>query len=179
MAALYRLRPGVCGVLVDAGKLVADMAAPTLAETTAFESVTLHEAAHTLVSGNITAEAVDAALSTANVAAYTPEQVARQHHPRWAIAWWILTDRAARYRRAGSIMRDHVAASLKLYGFPRADLEQLAGKVDPDEPLRPRLAAGGLWDTLLSARLPNEHTRTGAIVAAGIVGVGATTKGST
>lgn len=180
VAALYRFRPGVCGVLVDPGKLVADLAAPTLAETTAFESVTLHEAAHTLVAVDAAPDTVDTLLSTAgpDVAAYAPEQVARQHNPRWAMAWWILTDRAARYRRTGAIMRDHAAASLGLYGFARADLEQMARGVEPDEPLRARLAAGGLWDTLLSARLPDEHTRAGAIVAAGLAR-GAETEGTT
>jgi hypothetical protein len=59
-------------------------------------------------------------------------------------------------------------ADLALYGYPRADLERLAAGVSANEPLAERLAAGGAWAALLAERLPDESTRTNAIVAAGV-----------
>jgi hypothetical protein len=49
-----------------------------------------------------------------------------------------------------------------------ADLERLAAGVAPDAPLAAQLVSGGLWDTLLAARLPDDETRAAAIVAAGV-----------
>jgi len=171
LAELYGCREGAACVVVDVWKRAANPEAPTLAEVASLEALSCHEAAHTLTTGTATAEAVDKLLSTADrdVAAYSPETVARQHGPRWAMAFWLLVNRAAAYRpRSGAVMVEGVAIELGHYGYPRHELVRLAGGVSADEPLRERLAVGGDWDALLSARLPDESTRAAAIVAAGI-----------
>lgn len=171
VAELYRLRPGVRAVLVDVSKVAKDVAAPTAAETAAIECTTLHEAAHCLTTPeDAGAEDVGRLLHTAgdDVLAYPPERIARGHDPRWAMAFWLLVNRAAEYRRTGRAMVEHVAGELALYGYPRPDLERLAVGVEPDEPLAGRLAVGGVWDTLLCDQLPSIEQRANAIVAAGV-----------
>lgn len=172
LAELYRLRPGVRAVLVDVWKVAANVHEPTPAEVVAIECTTLHEAAHALTTKQDGgAESVDRALADAGdtVAGYSATRVATGHGPRWAMAFWLLVNRAAKYRpRMGRVMVDHAAAELKLYGYDRLDLERLAAGVEPDQPLADRLAAGGAWDTLLCDRLPSIEQRANAIVAAGV-----------
>jgi hypothetical protein len=173
VAQVYRLRPGVCAVLVDVWKLAADLEAPTPIEWARVERAALHEAAHTLVASptRYAVEAVDAALMDAGttVMEYPAHTVAAQHCPRWAMAFWLLAHRAAEYRpRWGDMLCRHVRLELQAYGYPAADLERLAAGVAPDAPLAAQLVSGGLWDTLLAARLPDDETRAAAIVAAGV-----------
>lgn len=173
VAELYRLRPGVRAVLLDVWKLAADPTDPSPAEVARVERLALHEAAHALVAQPKAhnTDAVDGALVAAGdtVLAYPAEKVAAQHGPRWAMAFWLLGHRAAAYRpRTGEQLRRTVALELEVYGYPPADLEQLARGVEVDTPLAARLAKGGAWDALLCSRLPDEQTRAVAIVAAGV-----------
>ena len=172
LAELYRLRPGTRAVLIDVWKLSTDdMDAPSVAEVAAIECVALHEAAHCLTTPeDAGGEHVGKLLHTAgdDVLAYPPERIARGHEPRWAMAFWLLVNRAAEYRRHGRAMVEHVAGELALYGYPRPDLERLAVGVQPDDPLADRLAVGGVWDTLLCDQLPSIEQRANAIVAAGV-----------
>jgi hypothetical protein len=173
VAELYRLRPGVRAVLVDVWKLATDPADATPVEVVRVERLALHEAAHAMVATpkGYKPDAVDGALSGAGeaVPAYPAEAVAAQHGPRWAMAFWLMGHRAAAYRPyTGEILRRTVAAEVEVYGYPPADLEQLARGVEPDTPLAARLVKGGVWDALLCSRLPDEQTRAVAIVAAGV-----------
>jgi hypothetical protein len=173
VAELYRLRPGVRAVLVDVWKLATDPADATPAEVVRVERLALHEAAHAMVATpkGYNPDAVDGALVAAGdtVLAYPAEKVAAQHGPRWAMAFWLLGHRAAAYRaHTGEQLRRTVRYELQVYGYPPADLEQLARGVDGDTPLAARLAKGGAWDALLCSRLPDEQTRAVAIVAAGV-----------
>lgn len=171
LAAVYGARPGVAGVLLDPWKCIARLDDPTLAEIAFVECAAVHEAGHVLTSTESTPERVAKVLEGVadSVPAYRPERVARHHCPRWAMAYWLLVTRAAAFRpRTGAAMVDHAAAELAVYGYPRADLEQLALGAPTDEPLAPRLVAGGAWEALLVARLPDESTRTSTIAAAGV-----------
>lgn len=171
LAELYRCRPGTHAVLLDVARCVADLEAPRLAELAVVEAIALHEAAHSLTSPDTTAERVAELLANArvDVPAYSPERVARQHAPTWAMALWLLTSRVLAYRPGRrDTLRHLVVADVQRYGYPADELERLAAGVAVDVPLRGQLVAGGAWDTLVSMRLPTEEQRATAIVAAGI-----------
>ena len=171
LANVYRIRTAARAVLVDPWKLSRDPTSPTTAEVARFESVALHEAAHALTLPAVEQQRVATRLDelTAKPAGYSATALAVAHPPRWAMAFWLLASRAANYRRTtGALLLDATARDVAVYGYQRADLEQLARGVDPGEPLATKLAAGGAWDALLTARLPDESTRTNAIVAAGV-----------
>lgn len=170
MAETYRLRPGVRAVLVDVSKRVANPAMPQPHERLWLERTALHEAAHTLTTHETTADHVDKLLATAgdDVPAYPAATVARQHCPRWAMAFWLLVNRAAGYRRNGVQLVHHAGMELGMYGYARGDLERLSAGVAPDAALGERLQAGGVWDTLLCSQLPSIEQRANAIVAAGV-----------
>jgi hypothetical protein len=171
LASVYGVRLAARAVLLDPWKVAANPEAPTTTEVVRFEAIALHEAAHTLTMAPVDAERVAARLDELGTApaGYSAATLAGLHPPRWAVAYWLLASRAANYRRATrSLLLDTAARDVAVYGYQRADLEQLAHGVATDEPLASRLVAGGAWDTLLSDRLPDESTRTNAIVAAGV-----------
>lgn len=171
LASVYRVRLAVRAVLVDPWKVAANPEAPTRAEVARFEAIALHEAAHTLTMAAVDAERVVARLNELHnaPAGYSAATLADAHPPRWAMGYWLLASRAANYRVATrALLLDAAARDVALYGYQRAALEQLASGVATDEPLAARLVAGGAWDTLLSARLPDDEQRAAAIVAAGV-----------
>jgi hypothetical protein len=171
LARVYRVRLAARAVLLDPWKVAANPEAPTATEVVRFEAIALHEAAHTLTMEPVDAERVAARLDELGTApaGYSAATLAGLHPPRWAVAYWLLASRAANYRRGtGALLLDAAARDVALYGYQRADLEQLARGVVADEPLAARLVEGGAWDTLLSDRLPDESTRATAIVAGGI-----------
>lgn len=170
MAEHYRLRPGVHAVVVDVAKRVADLATPLPHERLWLERTALHEAAHTLTTHEATADRVEQLMTTAgdDVPAYAADTIARHHCPRWAMAFWLLVNRAAQYRREGKRLVDHAVIELGMYGYGRGDLERIAAGVDPDAALGERLADGGVWGTLLCDQLPSIEQRANAIVAAGV-----------
>ncbi len=174
IAAAYGLRPtGVRAVIVDVRQIVADPATPTAEELVRVECSALHEAAHSLVA---TADAVPTRVEEqictvgSVVPSYTAEEVARQHGPRWAMAYWLLAGRACAYRPARRVqLRAAVGRDVMKYGYLPADLEALAAGVPAEEQLTDKVAATGLWAPLLELRLPDEQTRAAAVVAAGLV----------
>lgn len=171
LAELYGYRPGHHAVLLDVGRCVADLEAPRPVELAVVEAIALHEAAHALTSADTTPDKIAELLANArvDVPAYSPERVAQQHAPTWAMALWLLMERALNYRPTRrDAVRSLVVADVQRYGYPADELERLAAGVAVDVPLRGQLVAGGAWDTLVSMRLPNQEQRANAIVAAGI-----------
>lgn len=175
LASLYDTRGGGRGVVVDAWKLSRGHA-DTTRLSVAVEASTLHEAAHVLTAtADATPERAAELLEGAGeaVEAISPEHVARQHCPRWAASLWVLATRATQYRpRTAVEILARVARDLAHYGYARADLDRVCAGITHDEPLAPRMTAGGLWESLLVARLPDESARAAAIVASGVVVVG-------
>lgn len=171
LATVYGVRIASQAVLVDPWKLVGNIDTPTTFEVAEFEAVALHEAAHTLTLGAVDPQSVAARLDQLNGqrATYPAQTLASVHTPRWAMAFWLLASRGTNYRRnTGRHMLEAVARDVALYGYQRADLERLAAEVAADEPLAERLADGGAFAALLADRLPDESTRTNAIVARGV-----------
>jgi hypothetical protein len=172
LAAAYGLRAGVATVLVDPWRAFATPAAPTRAELAALESLVCHEAAHALVGTDTSGERVAELLTAApaDVAGYTAETVARHHGPTWAAAYWLLVDRGAAFRRdRGELVRNDARRTLARYGFPPDDVHRVTRGADLGKPLRRLLAADGPAAAIVALALPDERTRAGAIVAAGIV----------
>lgn len=181
LARLYGQRHGPAAVLVDAGKCLAGNV-PTENELAALDAVVLHEAAHVLTASPTPPDTVEAALDNApeTVPAYDAGKIARQHCPRWAAAFWILTTRAADYRpRRGDCIRNAVARQLAAYGFEAARVAAAAAGVNNATSLRELLAPDGAAAVVLAAVLPDHDTRAVAIGGAGIVGAGSNAKGET
>ena len=183
LAATYGCRPGVRGVLVDVAQIVAVPHAPTRVELATLDAIVCHEAAHALtMDPKGTPEAVEALLDATGTAVggYDAGQVARQHCPRWAAAFWLLAERAGRFRgHRAATMLAIVAEQLAVYGYAAGDVERVTRGADAERPVREVLAAGSPAAALLASMLPNVETRAAAIVAAGIVGVGSNTEGHT
>lgn len=176
LARVYGRRCGAA-VVVNVSRLVLELADPGPNQVAALEAIVLHEGAHALVGAPVEVDATDNALAAAPAAipTYTPETLARMHHPRWAAALWLMATRGATYRpRSGRRMLDAVGMDLARYGYTPGDLETVTRGVDAMASLRVLLAAGGAGAALVEACLPDIEQRTAAIVVSGVAG-GATT----
>jgi hypothetical protein len=166
-------RGGMAAVCVNVARYVNNADAPTVVEVCNLERCVCHEAAHALVAPDATPEVVAGLLEDAGaaVAGYDANEVARQHGPRWAAAYWLAVSRGAAFRPGvrGQFLRELAQADLERYGFPPGDVERVTRGADLATPVRRLLAPGGPATALLNLALPDTETRAAAIVAAGIV----------
>jgi len=166
-------RGGMAAVCVNVGRYVTSAAAPTVVEACNLERAVCHEAAHALVSPDAAPDVVAGVLEAAgeSVAGYDATEVAIQHGPRWAAAYWLVVSRGAAFRSGvrGEFLRELAQADLERYGFPPGVMERVTRGADLGTPLRRLLAAGGAAAAVLDVALPDIETRAAAIVAAGIV----------
>lgn len=166
LARLYGVRYGQAAVLIDPARCNEHDPAD-------LEALVLHEAAHALTSrpADDPDELERALDDMRNLSGRPPERAARDHCPRWAFAFAVLSRRALQYRALRrAALRAEVAAGLERYGYAFDRLDALAAEIPDDEPIRPRLAVDGVLATFLESRFPDETARGTTMVAAGMYG---------
>jgi hypothetical protein len=171
LAELYGRRDARHAVLVDVERILSASPAPTANHRALVEVTALHEVAHALFGQDYGADVTDTAVvaAAAHVETHDTTTVTDQHHARWAAAFMLLAQRAARLRVHGAAILQLVRQSVTHYGYPAADLERVCHGVDHGASLAALLTPDGAAAALLEAVLPDADTRKAAVVAAGLV----------